>query len=152
MLLRDLITIGADLHAISRDNYWPGREKENTPFLHMITPARYWIMDLDGLIEMKLDFWLEALQSAGVDLLQYGRVEKSILDRLPWRSKEFTIIKNGKVKEYRVVGFTYGASRRDWRIWVSEPSNNRVGERQSMIQGPKEHKEDKVAVPGMWVE
>ena len=162
VLLRELISYGADLHAIfvhaifENHNLLPDRWVERTPFLHILGESTHWnirthLSQYVCLANQMMDFWLDDLESTGVDLLEFGHVEEAIHDRLPTVSKQFSFYlgEHHDLFECNLLGFTYGPSRSDWHIWMLEPTDSFAGEFWSMIESPEE--EDQLVVPGMWI-
>ena len=89
--------------------------------------------------------WLEDLQSCGVDLLEYGKKEKELHGHYTEVLGDCRSYSNGCT--LRLVGFTYGASPEDWKVWFSEPTDEYAGDFWWLVEQP-----DEKPMPGMWVD
>ena len=138
-ILRELVIMGGDLCAIWVDHW--------TPFLCLFFIVESHLPCDPHIINRISSIWLEDLHTSGVNLLDYGQKEKAIWTRYPYGRNYFYF--NSEL-EYQyncsLIGFTYGASPSDWRIWISEPTDHFAAEFWSMIEAPEE------MMPGSWVE
>lgn len=93
--------------------------------------------------------WLEDLVASGVDLVEYGRKEKEILDlSSPSECVLFSCdwgLRSGDDVGH-IVNFDFGAAPSDWHIWWSNPTDFMAGEFWAMIESPEE------LMPGSWIE
>ena len=148
---------GSELSALSiwesqcqRQRLW------RTPFLCLFEkrdPRDVW--DTPSIHSLST-MWLEDLHAAGVDLLEYGRKEKEMLDDgLFNQDFEYFVLERGRPGKvlyrydrlvWHLISFTYGHSPSDWHLWFSEPTDEFVGDFWSMIESPL------LSVPGAWIE
>lgn len=85
---------------------------------------------------------LRGLQGVGINLKEFGETEELLLKdqggcidfRAFGRSSHFVI---------RLIGFSYGPTPEDWCLWVSEPSDEFVGDFWEMI-------DRRMEMPGGW--
>jgi hypothetical protein len=85
--------------------------------------------------------WLSDLQNAGLDLQQFGEIDKSIWEEdLVWRILDS---RNGEGIGYRLIGFSYGPCVDDWSVWIS-PWDDYFTDFWSLIERPIEK------MPGEW--
>ncbi|KGO60495.1 hypothetical protein PEX2_086770 [Penicillium expansum] len=134
-LCREFLRVTNDIHTLVQ---------KRTPFISFVVGyLRYWTWNPPNPYSVQM--WLEQLETVSVDLNEYGRTEESI-----WKSgtiqREFGSW-NGHLKEIqslRVIGFAYGPSPEDWRLWLSEPSDSYVGDFWRMVARPVE------VMPGAW--
>ncbi len=78
--------------------------------------------------------WLEVLEEAGVDLVEYGRREKELFQQNKWR------------QPYNYFSFVYGPKPSDWRFWRIPLLNDGFQEFWEMTEHPER------AMPGAWVD
>ncbi|KAF9895425.1 hypothetical protein FE257_000331 [Aspergillus nanangensis] len=94
---------------------------------------------------LNLRDWAHVLSIAGVDLMAYGKQEKSLhiqgqLDR--WICRRFT----GEEAVYvRLIGFTYGPRPEDWHAYFSNWRDEFTGDFWYMVENP-----ELVQIPGSW--
>ncbi|KAJ8067556.1 hypothetical protein OCU04_004896 [Sclerotinia nivalis] len=112
--------------------------------------------------ERQLLDWLEILQSANVDLEQYGKKEMLLFKRHQSESCAPLLLKTpvtsvtyyvdwGLVCEWgwtHVLGFRYGPRPEDWNFWLSEPTDQFAGDFWSLIEDPPLA----TFIPGAWVD
>lgn len=158
-LTREIITSGADIHAIS---------------LKRLTPLCELIMDFaDAYVSKGLFFeslrnlilnWLCDLAIAGVDLAKYGLKEKD-LHLNGHVESTFPFSKySGRRGEFHII-FTYGSCPDDWTFWFSEKTDLFAGEFWTMVKlstSPESCNDEhlleqanqdlKYHIPGSWVE
>jgi hypothetical protein len=104
---------------------------------------------LEGLLTQKCNEALRALlqdlqEDANVDLKEFGEKEELIMKEKGChidfetfgRSRRFVI---------RLIGFSHGPSPEDWFMWISEPSDEFVGDFWAMI-------DRRMEMPGGWSE
>jgi hypothetical protein len=101
---------------------------------------------------MPLRTWLEQLKESGVDLVEYGKKEKGVLERLFW-TQEWTYWEFDKRKRWEIVGsdlrlinFIYGPEPDDWKFWFTQAMKDYFMDFWDMIDHPER------AVPGAWQE
>jgi hypothetical protein len=87
-----------------------------------------------------LKIWLEDLQTAGLDLKEFGQIEERML-RSGVFDKQLDSMAGWYTGRPRLIGFTYGSSPGEWRLWISEGQEILVGDfwrlikRQTLCQG-----------------
>lgn len=131
-LCHDFLSVGIDIHYIIN-----GR----TPLLSCIEG---WLSDWSppAANQLAIQLWLEQLEAVGVDLSEYGKAEEFIWKNQTIR-REFEMWSEISIT-LRVIGFTYGATPKDWHLWLSDPTDEYVGEFWNMIERPVE------VMPGAW--
>lgn len=153
VLARELVTIGADIHALSEAPSWPESEIFQTPFTSLFEGLQGFksSRSISRLLQRLVTMWLEDLVTSGVDLVEYGRKEKEIWD-LSSISKDvlfFMCMSSGFDHEawhIHVIDVVFGAAPSDWHIWWSEPTDFLAGQFWAMIESPEE------LMPGSWIE
>lgn len=127
---------------------WDGHEAKND-----------WIYQLNTALRN----WLEDLSIAGVDLTEYGRIEKAIFSSLNASEKSYITLcgfvvqippcwPRAKRWDYyqiahiQLESFTYGPKPTDWSYVWDYPTENFSGEFWDMIDNMS------LKVPGSWVE
>jgi hypothetical protein len=156
-LIRDLVKGRSKLHALT--SFWSG-----TPMLHVIrgylyrSPPDCFIYDEGSNriskknLPMPLRTWLEQLKGAGVDLVEYGKGEKCVLERLyailEWDFWEFGKKERwyGVRSDLRLINLTYGPEPDDWKFWFAPVMKDYFIDFWDMIDHPER------AVPGAWQE
>lgn len=150
--MRELVTNGADLHAVLTIEDTKGEKRSETPFLRFFMGGnkRFWgsCPRDPSRFEELVKIWLEDLDTCGVNLLEYGRKEKALHDEFPMQDFMGDCFKDYHYHEikWHLISFSFGTSVSDWRIWVSEPSDGYAGDFWSMIEPPE------LSIPGMWIE
>lgn len=88
--------------------------------------------------------WLRDLQDVGVDLRDFGEAEERIFKDLGGvrRLDSFVADSIGSVQ---LIGFSHGISPEDWGVWISEPTDEFVGDFWAMI-------ERRMEMPGGWMD
>jgi hypothetical protein len=156
-LIRDLVKGGSELHALTIG--WEG-----TPMFHVIggylgySSPDCFIYDgcskriSKKILPMPLRTWLEQLKGAGVDLVEYGKGEKCVLER-PYANREWDYLEFDKRNRWEAVGFdlrlinfTYGPEPDDWKFWFAPVIKDYFMDFWDMIDHPER------AVPGAWQE
>ncbi|ESZ93746.1 hypothetical protein SBOR_5883 [Sclerotinia borealis F-4128] len=109
--------------------------------------------EISDLSKMELadpfGIWVDELISAGVDLIEYGRWEK-----LKFKP-DYKVLscgghsKDGLTSRYiRLISFTYGPKRNDWRFWFTEDPvyihEGALAEFWDMVEHPERQ------MPGAW--
>jgi hypothetical protein len=98
-------------------------------------------------------FWLEQLKESGVDLVEYGEVERHNHYVFPEKVKKEGFLKWHKRRgsqlepmcsRIRLLSFTYGVMPSDWKFWVTEVVDDAFAEFWDMI----DHSE--LTIPGAW--
>jgi len=147
----NLVGRGADpntINACPKARYAILRGAHSTPLLSLFTSYYYsylnllsespW-MDFDAVINT----WATILCDAGVNLVDYGCREKLI-----WQNGNIT-------KEWpitlrvRLIGFEYGPSPSDWKIWQNEPTDIFAGEFWRTMERGEVREE---LMPGTWID
>jgi len=149
-LLKDLISLGADLHAISNSN-------QRTPLFQLLGALFEYVGHriMRGpryhILPQVLEVWLNTLSDAGVSLVQYGKEEKSLL-RQGLVSRDIKFVKQ-YINLYledrfilRTISFAYGKTPAEWHVWVSDPFDELVGQFWDSIENPA------YTMPGTWEE
>jgi hypothetical protein len=95
-------------------------------------------------------YWLQSLQHAGADLVEYGRLEKCILKDPNPRSR-IEIYSKMSVGGIHFPGasisnLTYEPEPEDWHIWFSWPLDECAGEFWHMVENP-----ELFNIPGAWL-
>jgi hypothetical protein len=94
-----------------------------------------------------LKIWLADLQTVGVDLDEFGRIEQQFYNS-GYISKDILYRRRieGHVARERLINFTYGSSPDDWHIWFSESTDAFAGDFWNLIERQAE------VMPGAWPE
>lgn len=92
-------------------------------------------------------YWLQSLQRAGADLVEYGRREKSLLSG-PHRQQTILIYNRifGSWGGVRMINITYGPEPEDWHVWFSWPLDEWSGDFWHMVENP-----ELFDIPGAWL-
>jgi len=100
--------------------------------------------------------WLEDLRDLGVDILEYGIIERKLLEQgalnqtLQYKDCQWSGCYEGnwgsKHPSWRLINFTYGANPEDWFVWGSDICDGLAGEFWTMIEDTGRQ------MPGAWVE
>jgi hypothetical protein len=100
-----------------------------------------------GRSEQPQLYWLQSLQRAGVDLVEYGRLEKSLLSdahsQQTIRIFDRIFCLYGQV---RIINITYGPEPEDWHVWFSWPLDEWSGDFWYMVENP-----ELFDIPGAWL-
>jgi hypothetical protein len=149
VLIRDVVTAGASLHAInSRKRSILGYIISTIYNSHYIHGANECFVAIPQLLEI----WLSDLREVGVDLVRYGADEKALyltgaVDNTfeCWRWFDEN---EGQTS----ISFSYGPRPQDWHIWLSEPTDVFAGEFWEMIENPAYTCTDdlELPIPGSW--
>jgi hypothetical protein len=103
-------------------------------------------------LPMPLRTWLKLLKDSGVDLVEYGKTEKWVLENSymirEWYYCEFDKRKRWKpfVSHVRLINFTYGLEPDDWKFWFAPAMKDYFVDFWDMIDHPER------AMPGAWQE
>lgn len=150
-LARELVTIGADIHALETRPRRTDCELVLTPFMSLFTGLQQFVGFIwdSSSLQWVVTMWLEDLVASGVDLVEYGRKEKEILDlssttKCATFSLDCDLRYGGGV--WHIVNFDFGAAPSDWHIWWAEPTDFLAGEFWAMIESPEEF------MPGSWID
>jgi len=149
-LIREFVSARAPLHKLDGQN--------RTPFWHLFNISSYYSSRFQHDFVVKM--WLEDLLTCGVDLQKYGAEEYIVLRRnrdnlLPGEDiRDIPLWKMRRPFPYRIIGFSYGPHPDDWKIWVSEISDQFAGDFWEMIEAGQGSTEEPVnlAMPGSWNE
>jgi hypothetical protein len=87
---------------------------------------------------------LRDLQGAGVSLKEFGEREELIL-KDQGGCIDFQIFSRSRRFYIRLIGFSHGATPEDWFLWISQPSDEFVGDFWAMI-------DRRMEMPGGWSE
>lgn len=87
---------------------------------------------------------LRDLQGAGVNLKEFGEREQLIL-KDQGGCIDFRIFGRSRLFVIRLIGFSHGPTPEDWCLWISEPSDEFVGDFWAMI-------DRRMEMPGGWSE
>jgi hypothetical protein len=90
-----------------------------------------------------LKIWLESLQTAGIDLKEFGQIEERLL-RSGVIDKQLDSMAGWYTGRPRLYGLTCGPSPDDWHLWISESCEMLVGEFWRLIKRQEE------VMPGAW--
>ena len=82
--------------------------------------------------------WIDALQSAGIDLIRYGQIELQCIQQHP----DF---RSTLLDSYGFITFSYGAEPEDWQLWFLHPGDSFAGSFWESVQEPY------MSMPGSWV-
>lgn len=111
-------------------------------------------------LERILQFWVNMLKSAGIDLLEYGRLEKRFhkterADKfLGFLSRSWPTLSENDyddeavftgARRYLVAGFTYGRLPEHWKLWITCENYEYAGDFWRMIE------DQATFIPGSWV-
>lgn len=98
----------------------------------------------------RLGQWAEEVLRAGQDLEEYGKWEYQFSLKRGYKArfrKDYSpSCLGGQPQSIHIVNFTYGASPRDWRIWMSTSHDEHTGEFWESLQ----EEETKIQIPGAW--
>jgi hypothetical protein len=97
--------------------------------------------------EQALLTWLQTLQGFGIDLERYGKTEHKLFyqESSSWRNLELSMPGcRGGVYLLRLIGLQVGPEPEDWKVWVSEPSDEFAGDFWDMLEHPER------TIPGAW--
>jgi len=96
---------------------------------------------------------LEQLKGSGVDLVNYGKEEKCVLEREAYEIREFSYREFDKEKRWygiisylHLINFTYGPEPDDWKFWFAPVMKDYFMDFWDMIDHPER------AMPGAWPE
>jgi hypothetical protein len=159
-LLYEYVLAGCDVHSI-RVDHSPILSRR-TPFLELIHGFLHLTSTHIGtspnLIQELVRFYLTILKEGGIDLCLYGREEKRLQDHdLVDKTFRYTfwpatfrhdpkVVWSSTIARWDLIGFTYGPSPVDWRVWGSQPTDIFVGDFWRMVESPWER------MPGAWQE
>jgi hypothetical protein len=118
-MLQEIILVGADIHKFTHQ-----RE------------------DIATAIAI---VWLEQLQTAGIDLVEYERKEKQIHIQKQV-SKEWLPDRRDKGPFLRLISFKYGRKPADWQFWFTEVMESYFMQFWDMIDHPER------ALPCAWID
>jgi hypothetical protein len=144
-LVRQLIVAGADIHAIT--------DASETPFISALmasydrsrSPWTCTAMAAAKRAPQMLRSWVEALHHARVDLELYGEKETELQLSGAVSKDVFGHRYSGPGHQsWRIIGFSYGARPNDWKLWVSESTDEFAGQFWDMIDHPERK------IPGAW--
>ncbi|KAL3421078.1 hypothetical protein PVAG01_07523 [Phlyctema vagabunda] len=88
--------------------------------------------------------WLDIQLKAGIDLVQYGKLEHACCSHIDTRVTCCMRWDNYKVGMARFISFTYGSEPKDWYLWVTEDFSNHFRLFWEMVEHPE------WAMPGAW--
>ncbi|KAL2855654.1 hypothetical protein BJX68DRAFT_231018, partial [Aspergillus pseudodeflectus] len=151
-MLRDASVAPADLHQVSSTMC-------ETP---LVTFLRGWGLALTHLRRCQWSFtpalrkWVSELQALGVDLEEYGELERELhrngdvdLELELGIDQGIDFFKDAKPVskwfKFRLLDFTYGPEPEDWFIWVTNPLDEVVGQFWRMVEREVE------VMPGTWI-
>jgi hypothetical protein len=156
-MLRDASVAPADLHQVSSTMC-------ETP---LVTFLRAWGLALNYPRPYPWSFtpalrkWVSELQALGVDLEEYGELERELhrngdvslelkLDIGHDRMGNMNAFTDpepvSRWVTFRLLDFTYGPEPEDWFIWVTNPLDEVVGQFWRMVEREVE------VIPGTWIE
>lgn len=96
-----------------------------------------------GLSEQPQLHWLQSLQRAGANLVEYGRLEKRIVKT---SNNPVRLWLRGYFIDLYIINFAYGSEPEDWNVWFSWPLDEWAGEFWHMIENP-----ELFDIPGAWL-
>jgi hypothetical protein len=137
----ELFHAGIDVHCLS------GGKCARTPLGYFIDGYLDWIefLELDCVeLNTALKIWLRDLLSAGVDLEEFGRVEERAYQAgSAWKDYQSQCWDRDDTN-WRLIGFNYGPSPKDWHLWMSEYTD-------SFLEGFwKMAEREEEVMPGSW--
>jgi hypothetical protein len=158
-LTREIITAGADVHAISHKGLTPLCELIRD-FADAYCSRGLFFETLRNL----LCNWLRDLDTACIDLKKYGSAEKDLHLR-GLVNNTFAFNKySGRRGEFRLI-FTYGSCHDNWNFWFSEETDPFAGDFWDMVERATDPKcsdhhglykgskyDQNYHIPGSWVE
>ncbi|KAL4914343.1 hypothetical protein BDW62DRAFT_204734 [Aspergillus aurantiobrunneus] len=145
-LLADAIRAGADPNKVSwKDG---GRRTALGAFMESFTwnerALRRERYDFNPIVRL----WVSELRLAGVDLGVFGARERRLYATADIDLEFFVVVggPRGERLPFRILDLVYGPEPEDWRIWVTNPVDEMVGEFWKMMERKEE------VMPGTWVE
>lgn len=162
-MLREVVSAGAHLHCLAEDSFCllPGvPDGRCRPYQGLQTPLTAMFTNLYGIIPFSryngnasennctavTSIWLEQLQLAGVDLVEYGQKEGEIHNRKRGHKEWLDYDFSDRVWSHRLVSFTYGPDPSDWKFYFTQVMENYFVQFWDMVDHPER------ALPGAWVE
>jgi hypothetical protein len=163
-IVQELVVGGADLHAtFSTFQFVHGTLFERSKLYSQVTPLSSMFAGffseshLSGYRKLDpgkaMSFYITTLYDSGVNLKEYG-----VREYLTWEPLECQKGWTGGPGYYysyfsyyyfgrrRLLGFSYGPTPGDWKVWENEPSDEFVGDFWSMVERKEE------VMPGTWIE
>ncbi|KAL3480026.1 hypothetical protein BJX99DRAFT_46039 [Aspergillus californicus] len=150
LLLLDAISSGSDLSRLTTDT-----ELWSTPLLKFVYGVT-WMRWLKGQRSLSFDnivrIWASELKLAGVDLIAYGGREQARyasgyeMQILSYLRSDIGRYDHTELLWCRVLWLEYGPEPEDWRIWVTNPVDELVGQFWEMINRSLE------VMPGTWID
>jgi hypothetical protein len=149
-LIKDLVKSGSNMHAITRSGL--------TPILGILQSFTYhYRRQPFGLRayergNMAFQIWLKELHDSGVDLENYGREEKRLLEsqrvEREWVCNEYhgSGSRTWRRFKIRLIGFSYGPEPEEWRFWLVPVMKDYFTDFWDMIEHPER------AMPGAWID
>jgi hypothetical protein len=168
----ELVVAGSDLHALKS---FPSRSEHfDTPLTtiiygyqhsHYISCQDIIFFDANNFVETNPEkvlvtvfLWLRVLESAGIDLEEYGRKEKAIYQKglvrntyeywfpPPEREQPASGDIEDPINMIYSFTFVYGPTPTDWKFWLIEQMDDSFSEFWDMVDHPER------AMPGYWDE
>lgn len=154
-IIENLVAAGADLHAPVPQSYCQvsnlklmKTDSQITPFMFMLatTASGHSIRCASSRrnLELVMRLWISILFNSGVDLQVYGQRES-----LTWVNIETCTSLHDfdyNFGQIRLLGFEFGPSLKDWKLWQNEQTDGFAGDFWQMIERRVE------IMPGTWVE
>ncbi|KAH8599536.1 hypothetical protein B0O99DRAFT_610897 [Bisporella sp. PMI_857] len=106
----------------------------------------YCVSMLRSALNSKLRDWLEDLQACGVDLQNYGLVEKRIFLENGWFGKRWYPYRQYEHVQVRLISFDSGATPEDWIFDWDMDAERHAGKFWESIENPKPQ------IPGAWID
>ncbi|KAK2751498.1 Ankyrin repeat-containing protein [Colletotrichum kahawae] len=146
---------------------WKNRQRYYTPLAAILSRAclkgRHTSIaekvDFSTVLGRVLRFWVGVLASAGIDLLEYGRLERQFhetekagrfhgfLSRTNSPRRHYdhgTAVIHTGARRYFIAGFTYGRLPEHWKLWITCENYEYAGDFWKMID------DQATSMPGSW--
>ncbi|KAH9227393.1 hypothetical protein K456DRAFT_930278 [Colletotrichum gloeosporioides 23] len=123
----------------------------------MISRFTATVQDLSNArrIQEPVQLWVTALFSCGVELLNYGRNEKTLYEQQVVKYRErnvnFSLNKRQSTARFSLTGITYGSRPEHWRIWWAFEYEDFAGDFWRM-RDQRSTNDLELVIPDSWVE
>ncbi|PVH75271.1 hypothetical protein DL98DRAFT_593269 [Cadophora sp. DSE1049] len=143
-LIIDVIHAGADLYSVSYDGY--------TPILCLLDCC-YWIQSRPCSQRFVVQKWLDLLDRAGVDLVEYGRIENEMYDnyKTEWTFGIKSKDRGHDICRFELLELRFGETPADFYIEFEDlyASTPLAADFWDWVEAPSDEEKIK-AIPGTW--